>query len=134
MMEAILSGKSVNLIICDDELDATEELAEFLEEAGIRLRIAHSVGEAQREIAGTDMPICVVTDMKMPGADGTDLVRWIRTEVSAEKRCIPVLLVSGHVPPAEPGSKALDAFDLHLQKPVDPYEILDVLRQLGLAP
>lgn len=123
----------MNLIICDDEHEAARELSEFLQDYGIATRLAPNMTMAQQEILAASPPICVITNMRMPGGNGSDLVRWIRQEAPDGKRLAPTILVSGDSEQLDETQKAsLDLFDLRLRKPLALEELLTALRDLGI--
>ena len=123
----------MHLIICDDESEAAEELSEFLCDFGITAILAPDMTTAQQKILAVPMPFCLLTDMRMPGGSGTDLVQWLRSEAPPEKRLTPALLVSGDAadPSPEEGRRQ-DLFDLRLRKPLALQELLSALQDLGV--
>lgn len=124
----------MNLIICDDEHEAARELSEFLQDYGITTRLAPNMRLAQEEILAADLPMCVITDMRMPGGNGYDLVRWLRKDAPDSKRLVPTILVSGDATgPNELDQQSLDLFDLRLRKPVVLEELLNALRDLRIV-
>ncbi|SVC30155.1 uncharacterized protein METZ01_LOCUS283009 [marine metagenome] len=67
------------------------------------------------EEIGDDPPDLVITDIRMPGMDGYELVRKLK-ERSPET---PVLAISGYVSDADIVDYEFDAF---LEKPMNPKE------------
>ena len=43
----------------------------------------------------------ILADAEMPGCDGYDFVRWLRTEGPPDNRRVPVVMVTGHTRPSE---------------------------------
>jgi DNA-binding NtrC family response regulator len=119
------------ILIVDDETYVRDSLAALLARRGFAVRAASSVPEALAGgvLEGADV---VVTDLRMPGRDGLDLLGAIAEREPA----LPVVVLTGHgsVPSAVECVRA-GAFD-YLQKPVDPEELVLVLqralRQSGL--
>lgn len=123
----------MNLIICDDEHDAAAELSEFLQDYGIVTHMVPNMSVARDQILAADLPMCVITDMRMPGGSGHDLIQWLRKEAPEAKRLVPTILVSGDVAePTEAEGHSLDLFDLRLRKPLALEELLGALRDLGI--
>ena len=62
------------ILLVDDEAYVRDSLAAVLKRRGFEVRCADGVDEAmkQHELDGIDV---VVTDLKMPGADGLELLR-----------------------------------------------------------
>lgn len=73
----------------------------------------------------TDVPACVVLDIRMRGKSGLDLLKELRAGGNAT----PVILISGHadVSMAVAGMK-LGAIDV-LQKPFDPRQLVGMVRE-----
>ena len=112
------------VLIVDDEAYVRDSLATLLDRRGYEVRTAAGAAEALGDGAldGVD---AVVTDLKMPGDDGTALLRRLG-ELDAR---LPVIVLTGHgtVPSAVECLK-LGAAD-YLLKPVDPDELVVVLER-----
>jgi len=112
---------NVRVLVVDDEADIRELLDMTLARMGLACDCAASVGEAKRLLREQDYSLCL-TDMRMPDADGLDLVRHIE----AEHPTLPVAVITAHgsMENAVAALKA-GAFD-YLAKPIS----LDQLRAL----
>lgn len=112
------------VLVVDDENYVRESLAMVLSRKGFSVRTAGSVREALETdiIQGTDV---VLTDLKMPGEDGLDLLRKIKKM----KPDLPVIVLTafGNVPSAVECVKA-GAFEF-LEKPADTEELLQTLER-----
>ncbi len=100
--------------IVDDDEAARESLSFLLGAAGHAVKTFDSAGAFLKALAG--MPVsCVVTDIRMPGVDGLELMR----RLTAEGHRFPVIMITGHgdVPLAVEAMK-LGVFDF-LEKPFD---------------
>ncbi|PXA85854.1 DNA-binding response regulator [Caulobacter sp. D4A] len=77
--------------VVDDDADARDSLAFLLETADFRVR---TYPDAQAFLAAlpTAEAGCVITDVRMPGMSGQELVKRLRTEASA----LPVVMITGH--------------------------------------
>ena len=74
----------------------------------------------------------IVSDIGMPGEDGYDLIRRIRTLPAAGKKNIPAIALTAFAR-NEDRTKALVAgFNFHMTKPVEPKELVKAV--LGLVP
>lgn len=111
------------ILFVDDEPDLLEALRRMLrkQQAVWDMRFALSADEALEAIDKTPFD-AVISDIKMPGKDGFDLLKTLRE--SAKTRDIPVVILTGQ---SEPGLKrrALDlgATDL-LNKPANLEDLL----------
>lgn len=84
------------LLIVDDETDIAEEMCEFLSDEGYRTILAGSLKEAHDKInevivRGGRIDL-VVSDLRMPGGSGTDLIAQVREA----NMLAPFILVTGH--------------------------------------
>jgi two-component system response regulator FixJ len=77
--------------IIDDEADVRHSMELLLEGEGLRTRSYISV-DAFFESGGDECPGCVVTDLRMPGASGIDLL----TRLQQSGAALPVIVVSAH--------------------------------------
>ena len=86
------STKSVKrILIVDDNADSRYSLKLLL--SGYDLLEA-GTGEEAVELARARRPNCVLLDVQMPGMDGFEVCRRLRS--IEETRSIPIILVTGH--------------------------------------
>jgi two-component system response regulator HydG len=115
------------VLIVDDESYVRESLATVLRRARYEVRVAESVQAAlqPKTLGGLD---AVITDLRMPGQDGLNL---LRTLVESEPD-IPVIVLTGHgtVPSAVECMKA-GAHD-YLLKPVRP-EVIELILERAIS-
>lgn len=115
------------LLVEDDEaLRQALELA--LRDLGWRVRCVADGEEAVRQM-GLARPAVVVTDLRLPGLDGVEVVERLRTEHAA----VPVVVASGHLGEGE--RRRLERMGVAeiLAKPFSPDALDRSLRQaLGL--
>lgn len=111
------------VLIVDDEIRYRELYARVLRDAGFAVLEAGSAAEALLELEKT-APDMIVSDVRMPGESGLDLLRRAR----GEKPELPFLLVTAYADVRE----AVDALKLgavdYLAKPVDLDELLSAVR------
>jgi DNA-binding NtrC family response regulator len=106
------------ILVVDDDASVRRVLKMQLEEAGYRVATAASVAEAL-DVLEAQKPKLVITDLKMPGAGGMDLLRAIR-EHHGDTTVI-IVTAFGSVETAVEAMKA-GAYD-YVTKPLD-YEAL----------
>lgn len=112
------------VLIADDNGDAADSLAMFLELAGHEVRIANG-GEAAQVIARSFRPDVAVLDIGMPDVSGYEVARSLRRESGG--RAIALIAVTGWGQEND-RRRALEAgFDHHLIKPVDPDRLAQLL-------
>jgi len=111
------------ILIVDDEPDICGELSIFLSKKGYQVVIANNGTDALDHFHRYG-PILVLTDYRMPGMDGIELLKQIRS-VSSD---VHVVLISG-VADVKTVVTAMkrEAFDF-LRKPIDLNELLVVVR------
>jgi DNA-binding NtrC family response regulator len=117
-----MAGETV--LVVDDSPRICDQVAEILEPEGFSVEKAASGEEAIRRIANRFFDL-VLTDLRMPGPDGMDLLRHLRRD-SPETMAI-VITGYGSIKAAVEATK-LGAFDF-LTKPVKAEEILHTLRR-----
>jgi two-component system response regulator FixJ len=113
--------------VIDDQDSVRRALGEMLSVFGYHVATHDS---AESFLAGLDPSRigCVVSDVRMPGMDGIELVR----ELGRRKAALTVILITGHadVPMAVAGIKA-GAEDF-IEKPVDDVQLVAAINR-GLA-
>lgn len=126
MLSNDITTPRVNILLVDDEPLVRRSLSEFLTLEGYTVTVATSGKEALEMLAGFT-PDIVITDIKMPGMDGIELLRCIKKE----HQDLPVILITGY------GSinSAVDAmkegaYD-YITKPIVDNEIKIVLERLA---
>lgn len=67
------------ILVVDDEPEILETISEFLTAEGFRVTTAASGEDALACIAADSFPL-MITDMKMPGLSGLDLLRKVKTQ------------------------------------------------------
>jgi DNA-binding NtrC family response regulator len=112
-------SRSGRILVVDDEVNARTALAELLRDEGFDVETAADAFKALGK-AETFGPHIVVTDLKMPGMDGIELVKKLRA--SEEPPAIVVMTAFGAVSSAVEAMRAGAAE--YLTKPIDFDELL----------
>ena len=122
--ERVLEG--VRVLVVDDEPDARELVMLLLAEHGALAQSAGSADEARERLRLHPVDV-LVSDIGLPGEDGHALMRSIRAGGAG----VPAVALTAYVSAAN-RLAAFDAgFNNHLGKPVDPDELLSVVRNLA---
>lgn len=79
------------ILVVDDEKNIREGLGEFLKLEGYEIVLAED-GESGSRIAETDDIDLVITDLKMPGMSGHDLLK----KLAGYRPSVPVIVFTGH--------------------------------------
>jgi len=111
-----------SILICDDEQELAEELAEFFLASGWRVEICFSVPMALHLLSHDAQPDCILTDLRVAQYSGADIIKAVRSRPQ-ELPPILIALMTGHVL----GDMQASDFgaDLFYVKPIDPACIMD---------
>jgi len=115
---------ATQVLLVDDDPHLRQALSQTLDLAGLKVcALADARGLAER--LDRDWPGVVVSDIRMPGIDGLELLKQLKA-LDAE---LPVLLITGHgdVPLAVQAMRA-GAYDF-LEKPFASGDLLDSVRR-----
>ncbi|HEY2379733.1 MAG TPA: ATP-binding protein [Terriglobia bacterium] len=125
---ASLHGLRVMLV--EDEFDTREMIAEGLEQSGATVLLAASGLEALRVMA-RQKPDVIVSDIGMPGMDGFELMRRIRSEYPSGIRTIPAVALTAFAG-REYEEQSRDAgYQAHLVKPVTLMNLVNTIAALA---
>lgn len=120
------SGPSVLLV--EDDSAGRRLYAEWLTQAGFVVNQAHN-GLQALERALDSVPDVVVTDLNIPGIDGFELTRRLKSD--PRTRAIPVVAVTGYAAfQADPGRAIRAGCDAVLEKPCSPEDLESAIRSL----
>ncbi len=115
----------MKVLVVDDERDIRESIQRYLQLEGMAADCAENGLSAQRRLR-QELYSAAIVDLKMPGMDGLELIRWIR----AEGLRVPVIMISayGEINDAVEAMKS-GAQD-YVVKPFNAEELLLRLRKL----
>jgi two-component system NtrC family response regulator len=115
---------SALILVVDDDENLRWVTQTQLEDAGYQVTTVPN-GEAALAVLEKERPLLVLTDLKMPGMSGIDLLERLRSEDPE----LPVVLMTafGTIQSAVQAVKA-GAYD-YLTKPIDPDELLVVVHR-----
>ena len=116
----------MHILVIDDEKSQREILRDILADAGYSVVIAQN-GDEGLEYATCGNFDLILTDLKMPGKDGLDVLKSVR-DFNPEIQVI-IMTAFGTIPGAVNAIKG-GAFD-YLTKPFKKEELLHVVRRAG---
>ena len=87
---------SAKILIVDDEEMILELMAETITDTGYECFVANNVDAAVEVVKTTPGIVLIVTDLKMPGKTGADLIKIVEAECEQE---IKFIVMSGHGSP-----------------------------------
>lgn len=111
------------ILIVDDERNVCRVLNKFLKEEGYHTETARNFEESLSKLKNNDFDL-VLTDMRLPGRSGLDLLKWIKEK----SPLLPVIVITayGSIENAVEAMKTGAAN--YLTKPVDLEEMLAIIR------
>ncbi|MBV9643171.1 MAG: response regulator [Verrucomicrobia bacterium] len=117
---------NLTIAVVEDHDDARKYLALFLSQVVGKVVVARNVSEGLEAIKKSK-PDLVLTDIRMPGADGFELLREVRALGSDSARNVPVIAMTALFTRAD-RVRILDAgFQGCLPKPFTPDKLLEAI-------
>ena len=113
------------ILVVDDEENVRVLFSRILQKEGYEVECASSGSEAIEKLAKRSFDL-VVTDLKMDGIDGLDVVKKGKTV----NRAVPFILISGYGTAQTAGTAAKEGADMFLMKPI---ELTDLKRAVKKA-
>lgn len=121
----------LRLLLVEDEADTRDILIRLLERAGAVVTAVGSAAEALEILANVAGEVDVLlSDLGMPGQDGFDLIRQVRS-LGHDARALPAVALTAFVGTSDQ-RRALEAgFQVHVSKPVDPRALTSAIASLA---
>jgi CheY-like chemotaxis protein/two-component sensor histidine kinase len=120
----------IRVLLVEDDADTLDMLRFILEQYGAEVFTAASTREGLK-ILDHWQPDALVSDLAMPGQDGYELIRQLRSRGAKRGGNIPAVALSAYTR-SEDRQRALAAgFQTHVSKPVDPEELVNVVANLA---
>lgn len=120
-------ASKLRVLVVDDAPDVTEMIAMLVRFAGYEVTTALSATEAF-DAARRDHFDAVVSDIGMPGMNGYQLAEALRA--LPEYARTPLVAVTGFTMYDDRERARRSGFDDFLSKPINPTDLLDVLKRL----
>ncbi|MGH8613438.1 MAG: response regulator [Gammaproteobacteria bacterium] len=117
----------LRILVVDDNADSAESMAMLLDLQGHETRSALD-GPAALEAAQVFRPELILLDIGLPGMDGYEVARRLRTQPHMDKTVLVAMTGYGHQRDHLQAKAA--GFNHHLVKPVDPGALQRVLASL----
>src|SRR4051794_37889887 len=118
---------AATVLVADDDSNARRVLVRILESAGYNVVQAPD-GSSARRLVDSEMPDLLMLDINMPGTDGIDLCREIKSD--PRTNLLPVIHVTGSVSREERLAALRAGSDEFVAKPFDVEELLTRVRSL----
>jgi PAS domain S-box-containing protein len=120
--------KELKILTVDDDPDTIELMQFMLENYSAEVTVAYSAKEALQLLTNGSFNL-LLSDIGMPNENGYWLIRQIRNLPSHISR-IPAIALTAFVREEEREQIFAAGFQAHVSKPVDPIELLDVIRKV----
>jgi len=114
-----------SVLLVEDNLRVSNELALVLESGGYNIRCAYD-GEHMRSLLAVYIPNVVILDLNLPSEDGISLCKWLRGVYPN----IGIVMLTARVMGSDRTEGYTAGADVYLTKPTRPEEILAVIRNL----
>jgi signal transduction histidine kinase len=108
------------VLVVDDNVDAAASLCDVVAHFGHSVEAVHD-GPAAVAVAREHHPDVVLCDIGLPGMDGYEVARTIRSQ--PDLRDVRLVAVSGYAQPEDLARARRAGFDAHVAKPADPAAI-----------
>lgn len=111
----------MNIIVADDDLVTLHIVGRALEDAGHSVRRARNGTEAQKLIRES-RPDAIFTDWNMPGCDGLELCRWVRSVFSSPY--VYIIVITARSSGGDAVHALSEGADDFVRKPIETAEIV----------
>jgi PAS domain S-box-containing protein len=122
------SLQGVRILLVDDEVDTLNLASAILVDRGAEIVYATSVADAVTQFA-LRRPDVVISDIGMPGEDGFDLLRRLRT-LWKEQRSVPVVALTAFAADEDRRRILKEGFATYLSKPIEPDDLVSAIATL----
>jgi two-component system response regulator FixJ len=109
--------------VVDDDVDVRKSLGFLLATADFAVRL-HESATAFLSTATNNIDGCIVTDVRMPGIDGIEFLRQLRTRGHS----VPVIVMTGHADVALAVQAMKEGAVDFVEKPFDDDILIDAIR------
>lgn len=115
------------ILVVDDEVGALTLIGIMLERGGFEVLKAHDAYEALDVLKGA-LPALIILDVMMPGMNGIDLCRNIRS--SPQTKDIPVLILSARGDAESVAEGIAAGANDYLSKPILHHDLITKIREM----
>jgi PAS domain S-box-containing protein len=119
----------LHILVVDDERDARELLSRILKLAGGNVTEASSGADALLIACNQSIDL-LVADIGMPGMDGYELIKQLRSSADNRLRDLPMMALTAYAGSVERDRVLESGFDFYMSKPVIPAEMVAAAAQL----
>jgi PAS domain S-box-containing protein len=113
----------VRVLVVDDEPDARELIRKLLEDCKAEVVTAGSAAEAVPLLQSQKLHV-LVSDIGMPGVDGYEFLRQVRTMKPENGGKIPAIALTAFARSEDRTRALMAGYQVHVSKPVEPAELI----------
>lgn len=125
-MVGLQALEGLKVLLVDDEPGVLKALSLILKAARCEVLPFSSPVEVADYLRKGDHPDVIVSDLRMPGLNGIELLQSVR----ASGCSTPFVLMSGHASSEDVASAKAESLTAFLGKPFNPQELLSVLSRV----
>ena len=121
--------ENLTIVVVDDQEDARVAVGHYLSSLGADVHTSDQVDKALG-ILPVLQPDLIITDIRLPGKDGFELLRTVRSLDKPSIRNVPVVAMTALSDGLEQINNFSPRFDGFLRKPFTPDALLRVISKL----
>lgn len=125
-----VSRQPLKLLVVDDNVDAADLLAMFLESSGHEVVVQYNSTDALEKAAVEKYDVFLL-DIGLPGMDGNQLARRLRA--SSQSAHATLIAVTGYGQEYDKESSIAAGFDYYFVKPANPKLLVELLARINPA-
>jgi two-component system response regulator FixJ len=115
---------TLSVFVVEDDFAVRDSLVLLLRSEGLRAR-GFASGTEFLENLPNDAVACVVTDLRMPGADGFEVVRQL---VELRGEAWPIVVITGHADVSSAVELMKAGVTDFIEKPFEPHRLVETLK------
>lgn len=123
-----ISAGKLRIMVVDDNADAAQMLAMFLEAMGHHVLVEHGSRRALERARIEPLDVCLL-DIGLPDLDGNELARRLRAQPETARTVL--IAVTGYGQEHDRENALAAGFDHHLVKPVDTAKLSALLAEIS---
>jgi PAS domain S-box-containing protein len=120
----------VKVLLVDDEADARTLITRVLMQCKAEVRAAATADEGVEEVRKFQ-PDILISDIGMPGKDGYQFIREVRSLPAREGGEVPAIALTAFARSEDRTRAMLAGYQVHIVKPIEPQELLATVGSLA---
>ncbi|MBA3484196.1 MAG: PAS domain S-box protein [Pirellulales bacterium] len=120
----------LKVLVVDDEPDARHLIKRVLKQCHAEVTLAAGADEALAALKAV-RPDVIISDVGMPGKDGYQFIREVRSLMAADGGHIPAIALTAFARSEDRTRAMLAGYQVHMSKPIEPHELLATIASLA---